>query len=155
MEALHPGFRNRASIVLHRHATDPEEQNRLEEIATFDVVQTRDEIKVLRKGRRNTPALFGSGSSMRFRTGSCARLRSDPSPTFPRSRDGSARCPTAGLADSAGRVKSRPSTTSSGPPVRNQLGLEVPGHHQVSLASAEEYDPSTLKLDMDQEQSGC
>ena len=32
MEDLHPGFRNRASIVLHRHATDPEVEERLKKI---------------------------------------------------------------------------------------------------------------------------
>ncbi len=34
----------------------------------------------------------------------------------------------------------------------NELGLEVPGHHQVSLAAAKDFDPSTLKLDMNEEQ---
>ena len=61
MEDLHPGFRNRASIVLHRHATTPEIEERLKKIESFTAVQTREEIKVLRKGSRNTPALFGAG----------------------------------------------------------------------------------------------
>ncbi len=61
LEDLHPGFRNRASIVLHRHATDPKMQKRLEQVESFTVVQTRDDIKVLRRGSRNTPALFGAG----------------------------------------------------------------------------------------------
>ena len=34
----------------------------------------------------------------------------------------------------------------------NELGLEVPGQHQASMATAKEFDPSTLKLDMDEEQ---
>ena len=61
MEDLHPGFRNRASIVLHRHATTVDIRKRLNEIESFTVVQTREEIKVLRKGSRNTPAVFGAG----------------------------------------------------------------------------------------------
>jgi CxxC motif-containing protein (DUF1111 family) len=34
----------------------------------------------------------------------------------------------------------------------NELGLEVPGHHQVSLAAAKDFDPSALKLDMSEEE---
>ncbi len=34
----------------------------------------------------------------------------------------------------------------------NELGLEVPGHHQVSLAPAKEFDPLKLNLDLDQHQ---
>jgi CxxC motif-containing protein (DUF1111 family) len=61
MEDLHPGFRNRASVMLHRHATTPEIEERRKKIGKFTAVQTREEIKVLREGRRNTPALFGAG----------------------------------------------------------------------------------------------
>ena len=34
----------------------------------------------------------------------------------------------------------------------NELGLEVPGHHQVSLAPAKDFDPGQLKLDLDEDQ---
>ena len=34
----------------------------------------------------------------------------------------------------------------------NELGLEVPGQHQASMTTAKEFNPSTLKLDMDEEQ---
>ena len=85
LEDLHPGFRNRASIVLHRHATDGVLQKRLDSIATYDAVQTRDEIKVLRKGSRNTPALFGSGLIDGISDRVLARkLRNEHCPSSPR-----------------------------------------------------------------------
>ncbi len=35
----------------------------------------------------------------------------------------------------------------------NELGLEVPGQHQVSLASAQEFGPAKLKLDLTAEET--
>jgi CxxC motif-containing protein (DUF1111 family) len=154
LESLHPGFHNRASIVLHREATDPDMERRLRKIATYELVQTRDEMKVLRKGRRNTPPLFGAGLIDAIPD---SVVRAGEKRTF------------ANFPEIKGRVSELP----EGRPGRfgwkaqiatldnfvraacsNELGLEVPGHHQASLASADEFDPSTLKLDLDVEQCG-
>ncbi len=61
LEDLHPGFRNRRSIVLHKHAIGDESQRRLSNIRSYTAVQTREEMLVMRKAERNTPALFGAG----------------------------------------------------------------------------------------------
>src|SRR5262249_15028860 len=61
LEDLHPGFRGRDSIVLHRHATNAKVQERLNRIESFTEVQTPEMSMALRIARRNTPALFGTG----------------------------------------------------------------------------------------------
>ena len=86
LEDLHPGFRNHGSVVLHRHAIRPEMQNRLEKIDSITVVQTRDEIKVLRKGSRNARRSSAQASSMRFPIACCAKLRSELPQGSPKSR---------------------------------------------------------------------
>ena len=89
MEDLHPGFRNRASIVLHRHATTPEIAERLTKLGTFTVVQTREEIKVLEKGEPEHPGpLRRRAHRCDPRHRSCARLRSARSPGSPKSKGG-------------------------------------------------------------------
>ncbi len=152
MEDLHPGFRKGASIVLHRHATDPDDQNRLDKIATFDFIQTRDEIKILRKGKRNTPALFGAGliDAIPDRTLREAEKRSFPN--FPEIKGRVSALPSGQL----GRFGWKGQISSLDNFVRaacsNELGLEVPGQHQASLAAARPLVPSTAKLDLDEEQ---
>jgi CxxC motif-containing protein (DUF1111 family) len=148
---LHPGFRN-PSIVLHRHAVEPATEKRLNNIATFSVVQTRDDIKVLRRGSRNTPALFGSGQIDAI---SDQVLRKAEKRTFTKFPEIKGRVST--LPDGRiGRFGWKGQIATLGDFVRaacsNELGLEVPGHHQVSLASAKDFDPAKLKLDMNEEQ---
>ena len=87
LEDLHPGFRNRSSIVVHRHATDAATENRLRKIESFSAVQTRDEIKVLRKGSRNTPALFGAGLVDAVPDRVLREAEKRTSQTSPKSRD--------------------------------------------------------------------
>jgi CxxC motif-containing protein (DUF1111 family) len=152
MEDLHPGFRNRSSIVLHRHATTPEIEERLRKIATFTAVQTRGEIKVLREGRRNTPALFGAGyidaiPDEVLRPGEKHSFASFPEITGR----------VSGLADGRlGRFGWKGQIASLDDFVRaacsNELGLEVPGQHQASIATAKDFDAPSQKLDMDNEQ---
>jgi CxxC motif-containing protein (DUF1111 family) len=152
LEDLHPGFRNRASIVLHRHATNADVEERLKKIASFSAVQTREEIMVLRKGQRNTPALFGAGL---IDVISDSVLREAEKRSFPRFPEIQGR--VSGLPDGRlGRFGWKAQVASLDEFVRaacsNELGLEVPGHHQVSLATAKEFDPSKLKFDLDEAQ---
>ncbi len=152
MEDLHPGFRNRASIVLHRHATDPELEARLNNIGKFTTVQSRDEIKVLRKGSRNTPAIFGAG----LIDGMPAKVLRDAEkrtfPEFPEIKGRVSVLPDGRL----GRFGWKAQIASLDDFVRaacsNELGLEVPGRHQASMATAQEFNASRLKLDLDEEQ---
>ncbi len=61
LEDMHAGFRGVSSIVLHRHAIEPSAQKRLDEIGSFDAVDTHAATLLLRKSSRNTPAVFGAG----------------------------------------------------------------------------------------------
>jgi CxxC motif-containing protein (DUF1111 family) len=152
MENLHPGFRNRASIVLHRHATTAEVEERLKTIESFTAVQTREEIKVLRKGSRNTPALFGAGLIDAIPDTVLREAEKRSFPRFPEIKGRASELPGGRL----GRFGWKGQIATLDDFVRaacsNELGLEVPGQHQVSLATAKEFDPSRLKLDMDEDQ---
>ena len=150
LDYLHPAFGKGTSIVLHRHATDPEDQKRLDKIGAFDSVQTHDAIKTLRKRRRNTPALFGAGliDAIPDQVLRTAEKRSFPN--FPEIKGRVSALPDGKL----GRFGWKGQISSLDNFVRaacsNELGLEVPGHHQASLAPAPAL--STAKLDMDDEQ---
>ena len=156
LEDLHPGFRNRSSVVVHDHATDPALESRLSKMKSYDTVQARDDLIQLRQSQRNTPALFGAGiidaipdnALLGGREATISQLSRDqgkgePTPRWPQLR--TIRLERANVA----------------PPVtfvlnclcaRTELGLEVPGHHQVSLATAKEFDPQKFKLDLDKDQ---
>jgi len=152
MEDLHPGFRNRASIVLHRHATTADVEERLKKIASFSAVQTREELKLLRKGNRNTPALFGAGLIDAIPAAVLREAEKRSFSSFPEIKGRVSELPDGRL----GRFGWKGQVASLDDFVRaacsNELGLEVPGHHQVSLATAKEFDPARLKLDMDEDQ---
>jgi CxxC motif-containing protein (DUF1111 family) len=152
LEDLHPGFRNRASIVLHRHATAVEIRKRLNEVEFFTVVQTREEIKVLRKGSRNTPAVFGAGLIDAIPDTVLRAAEKRLFASFPEIKGRVSSLPDGRL----GRFGWKGQVASLDDFVRaacsNELGLEVPGQHQASMATAKEFDPSRLKLDMDEEQ---
>ncbi len=152
MEDLHPGFRSRASIVLHRHATDTAMDERLKKIETFSAVQTREDNKVLRRGTRNTPALFGAGLIDAIPGTVLREAEKRLFPNFPEIEGRVSALPDGRI----GRFGWKGQIASLDDFVRaacsNELGLEVPGQHQASLASAKEFDPSGLKLDMNEDQ---
>jgi CxxC motif-containing protein (DUF1111 family) len=152
MEDLHPGFRNRASIVLHRHATTAEIEERLKKIGSFTAVQTRDEIKVLRTASRNTPAIFGAGLIDAIPDKVLREAEKRTFADFPEIKGRVSGLPDGGL----GRFGWKGQIASLDDFVRaacsNELGLEVPGQHQASMATAKEFDPSKLKLDLDEDQ---
>jgi CxxC motif-containing protein (DUF1111 family) len=152
LEDLHPGFRNRASIVLHRHATIAKVDDRLKKIESYTAVQTREEIKVLRKGQRNTPALFGVGLMDQIPDTVLREAEKRSFPGFPEIQGRVSQLPDGRL----GRFGWKAQVSSLDDFVRaacsNELGLEVPGHHQPSLATAKEFDPSRVRLDMDEDQ---
>jgi CxxC motif-containing protein (DUF1111 family) len=152
LEALHPGFGNGASIVLHRHATDAQAQERLGKIGSFSAVQTHQAVLTLRKGQRNTPALFGSGliDALPDEVLRAAEKRSFAQ--FPEIKGRVSELPGGRL----GRFGWKAQVASLDEFVRaacsNELGLEVPGHHQASLASAQEAASTKVWLDMDEDQ---
>ncbi len=152
LEVLHPGFQNHASIVLHRHATSPEADQRLGKIASFTAVQNREQFFTLRQGRRNTPALFGAGLVDAISDTVLRQAEKQSFPNFPEIHGRVSELPDGRL----GRFGWKAQIASLGDFVRaacsNELGLEVPGHHQVSLAPAGALDTATPMLDMDEAQ---
>ncbi len=147
-EDLHPGFRNRTSVVLHRHSTAGNAGS-LDTIGRYVAIQTRDELIALKRSERNTPALFGAGLIDGIPEAAIREAAARRFATFP-------------------EIKGRPSVLKDGRLGRfgwkgqtaslrefvvaacaNELGLEVPGQHQASLASAKEFDPAKLRLDLE------
>ncbi len=153
LEDLHPGFRNRTSVVLHRHSTAGNAGS-LDTIGRYVAIQTRDELIALKRSERNTPALFGAGLIDGIPEAAIREAAARRFATFP-------------------EIKGRPSVLKDGRLGRfgwkgqtaslrefvvaacaNELGLEVPGQHQASLASAKEFDPSKLGLDLEAREVG-
>jgi len=152
LEDLHPGFRNRASVVLHQHATTRELRKQLNEVGYVTAVQTRDEIKLLRTASRNTPAIFGAGLIDAIPDQVLREAEKRTFSDFPEIKGR-----VSGLPDGRfGRFGWKGQIASLDDFVRaacsNELGLEVPGQHQASMATAKEFDPSKLKLDLDEDQ---
>jgi CxxC motif-containing protein (DUF1111 family) len=152
LEDLHPGFRGRASIVVHRFSTSTETRHRLASMHTFQAVQTREDMLTLQHSTRNTPALFGAGLIGAIPEKVLLDAETQSFPGFPEIKGRVSR-----LADGRlGRFGWKGQTATLREFVlaacSNEVGLEVPGRHQVSLASAKYFDPSKLKLDLDAEQ---
>ncbi len=152
MEDLHPGFRNRSSVVIHRHATSEEIEARLRNIESFSAVQTREEFKTLRTASRNTPALFGAGILDAIPESVLREAEKRTFPKFPEIKGRVSSLPEGRL----GRFGWKAQMASLDGFVRaacsNELGLEVPGQHQTSLAPAGEFEPSKIKIDLDEDQ---
>jgi CxxC motif-containing protein (DUF1111 family) len=152
LEDLHPGFLKHSSVVVHRTATTKEAEERLKRIVSYTIVQTRDECFALKTSSRNTPALFGDGLIDRISDDVLLAAEKRKFPGFPEIKGRVSRLPDGrigrfGWKGQTARLKDFVLAACS-----NELGLEVPGHHQVSLASAREFDPSKLKLDLDEPQ---
>jgi len=152
LEDLHPGFRNHTSVVLHNHAIALSDEARLSTMKTYTTVQTREELIELRSSERNTPALFGAGLIDAIPDSSLLEAEKRQFSKFPeikgrvsRLRDG--RLGRFGWKGQTARLRDFVLAACS-----NELGLEVPGHHQASLAAAKEFDPSKLHLDMDEQE---
>ena len=108
---------------------------------------------MLRTGTRNTPALFGAGL---IDAVPAKVLRDAESRTFSDFPEIKGRVKPLPPDGRLGRFGWKGQIASLDDFVRaacsNELGLEVPGQHQVSMATAKEFNPSLLKLDMDEEQ---
>jgi CxxC motif-containing protein (DUF1111 family) len=152
LEDLHPGFRNKTSVVVHHFAVLPDEQARLGDMKAVKTVQTRDELIGLRLTRRSTPALFGAGRIDAVSDKTLLEAEQRKFASFPeikgrvsRLRDGRLgrfgwKCQISSLRDFVLAACS------------NELGLEVPGHHQASLTASKDFDPSKITLDLDEDQ---
>ena len=151
LEQLHPGLRNRSSVVLHQHSTKMTDEARLTDIRTYDFIQTRDEIFAIGKSQRSTPALFGAGRIDAIPDKAVIEAEAREFPAFPeiKGRVSRLRGGRIGKFGWKGQTASLQEFVMAA--CANELGLEVPGHHQPSLLSANEFDPKKLTLDLSDE----
>jgi CxxC motif-containing protein (DUF1111 family) len=149
LEELHPGLRNRTSVVLHRHATSPKDQERLSKIEHCRTLQTRDDLIALGISERSTPALFGSGLIDDIPDAALLAAEKRDFPAFPEIRGRVSRLRNGGVGRFGWKAQTSKLRDFVLAACANELGLEVPGHHQPSLAPTTAFDPSKVKLDMD------
>ncbi|MFO0956051.1 MAG: di-heme oxidoredictase family protein [Isosphaeraceae bacterium] len=152
LEELHPGFRNHSSVVVHRHAASPEDSKRLVAMFSWAAAQTRDDCIALDISCRSTPALFGAGLIDAIPDVAILGAESRRYAAFPeiRGRTSRLRDGRIGRFGWQGQMASLRDAVSMA--CATELGLEVPGHHQGSLARPGEFDASSLKLDLDESQ---
>jgi CxxC motif-containing protein (DUF1111 family) len=152
LEEFHPGFRYHTTIVLHRHATDPAQDEQLARNRKYASVQTRDEVVPLLSSKRNTPALFGVGLIDAVPDEVLRDAEDRHFAAFPEIHGKLSRLPDGRLGRFGwkGQIASLRAFVLAA--CANELGLEVPGHHQASLTSWSDFDPSRLSLDLDQDQ---
>lgn len=148
LEDLHPGFRNHTSIVIHDHATSPFEEARLKRIRNYLTADTRDGLVALGTSSRNTPALFGDGLIDNVSDKALLDAAKRGFAAFPEikgrvSRLHDGRLGRFGWKGQSARLRDFVLSACA-----NELGLEVTGHHQVSLASHKDFDRSKLRKDL-------
>ncbi len=153
LEQLHPGFRNHRSVVIHHHAVSRDDDKRLGAIRLYSAIQTRDEMVALRKSSRNTPALFGAGLIDGVPDAAILEAEKRRFAAFPEIKGRASRLPGGRLGRFGWKGQTARLNDFVLAACSNELGLEVPGRHQVSLASAREFDPAKLKLDLTAEET--
>jgi CxxC motif-containing protein (DUF1111 family) len=153
LEDLHPGLRGGSTVVLHRHATSEAEEDRLSKIRRYKTIQTRDGLFSLQKAERSSPALFGAGLIDGISDKAILAARDRRYAEFPeiKGRISQLKDGRIGRFGWKGHVATLREFVLGA--CANEVGLEVPGHHQPSLASAREFNPERLKLDMDEADS--
>ncbi len=149
LETLHPGLRNGGSVVVHQNANAEKDQSRLNSMRSYRAAQTRDELFEIKHSSRNTPALFGAGQIDHISDKALRDVAARPHTDFPEIKGRVSRLKNGQLGKFGWKGQTASLRDFVLAACSNELGLEVPGRHQVSLASAKDFDPSTLKLDMD------
>jgi CxxC motif-containing protein (DUF1111 family) len=149
---LHDLFLQSTSIVLHRHATTSAFESLLRKVGSYTQVDRRGEILDLRTSQRNTPSIFGAGLIDAIPDHVLAEAQERKYPRFPELRGRVSR-----LADGRiGRFGWKGQTSTLGEFVlaacSNELGLEVPEHHQATIKSARDAGRTVPKLDLNAEQ---
>jgi CxxC motif-containing protein (DUF1111 family) len=148
LEDLHPGFRNRGSIVLHRRSTSATDESRLAEIRSFAFVQSRDDLFELAPSQRSTPALFGAGRIDSIPDKALLAAEARTFPAFPEIKGRTSRLRGGRLGKFGWKGQTASLDVFVMAACANELGLEVFGHHQPSLLSAKEFDPKKISLDL-------
>jgi CxxC motif-containing protein (DUF1111 family) len=152
LEDLHPGFRNRSSIVLHQHSISPAEEDRLTKIRTYAFVQTRDDLFALSQSQRSTPALFGAGWIDAIPDKALLAAEARTFAAFPEIKGRVSRLRDGRLGKFGWKGQTASLQDFVLAACANELGLEVRGHHQPSLLSARDFDPKKHRLDLSDEE---
>jgi CxxC motif-containing protein (DUF1111 family) len=149
---LHAGLQGGSSAVIHRHATQKSLEVQLSGIQSYTAADSRGEIVGLRQSTRNTPSIFGAGLIDAIPDQVLLAAEKRKFPGFPEIKGRVSRLPDGRL----GRFGWKGQTAALNDFVlaacSNELGLEVPGHHQSSLAPTGEARGSRAILDLDEEQ---
>jgi CxxC motif-containing protein (DUF1111 family) len=153
LEDLHPGFRNKSSIVLHLHSTSTAEEERLAKIRAYALVQTRDDLFALSSSQRSTPALFGAGRIDAIPDRALLDAEARSIPAFPEIKGRVSRLKGGRLGKFGWKGQTASLKDFVMAACANELGLEVRGHHQASFLSAKEFDPKKISFDMSDAES--
>jgi CxxC motif-containing protein (DUF1111 family) len=152
LEDLVFGFRNATSTVLHRHATTRSGEDRLKEIATYKSVVTHDRRCFLRTSERNTPAIFGAGLIDAMPEEVLLESQQRKLDEFPEIHGRVSRLPDGRLGRFGWKGQTATLREFVMAACANELGLEVPDHHQPRLQAPGPSDPAGVALDLDQSQ---
>jgi CxxC motif-containing protein (DUF1111 family) len=174
----HPGFRTSRSVVLHRFGVDPmykgwrlkllgdDQLADMVESVDTEIQQVQQEIglrspRPVRRGgaprpngmilsQRNTPALFGVGLIDALPEAALLAAEQQKSPKFPEIRGRANRLKNGRIGRFGWKAEIPDLREFVLSACANELGLEVPGHHQA--ASPLEPDAKAKELDLTQEE---
>src|SRR5262245_48324788 len=102
---------------------------------------------------RNTPALFGDGLIDRIPDSVLLDAEKRRFDVFPEVKGRVSRLRDGRLGRFGWKGQTASLREFGLGACANELGLEVPGHHQVSLASWKQFDPADLGPDLSNEQA--
>src|SRR5262249_40203382 len=151
-EDLHFGFHGTTGIVLHRHSTNSSEEKRLKEIESIGRVNTSDRRFSLRTSSRNTPGVFGSGLIDELPEEVLLEAQRRAFEKFPEIRGRVSRLTDGRIGRFGWKGQTATLREFVMAACANELGLEVPGHHQARLEAPRSFEADTAKLDMDRPQ---
>jgi CxxC motif-containing protein (DUF1111 family) len=148
LDDLHPGFRDGMTLILHQFAGLPDENDLLKEIKAFRYVKNRDGVFQLERSQRNTPALFGSGLIDAISDSVLLEAEKRRWPSFPEVRGRVSRLAdgTIGRFGWKGQISRLSDFVLSA--CSGELGLDVPGHHQVSVVPERAFVEAAPRFDL-------
>ncbi len=152
LEDLHFGFLNGISTVLHRHSTNPSDEERISEINSFKRITTHDRRCNLRTSERNTPAVFGDGLIDEIPAQVLNEAEKRTFPGFPDIKGRANWLPDGRVGRFGWKAQTSTLREFVLAACANEQGLEVPGHHQARLDRAEESATDRGNLDMTKDQ---
>jgi CxxC motif-containing protein (DUF1111 family) len=152
LEDFHFAFRNGTSIVLHKYSTSRSDEEKLKELKTFRTVKTHDSKCTLRTSSQNTPALFGAGLIDEIPEEALLAAQRREFEGFSEIRGRVSRLPDGRIGRFGWKGQTATLREFVLAACANELGLEVPGHHQPRIEPPKSSDPAAETLDLDQAQ---